>query len=142
MFYSFFYISLQQHIFLREEWKCDWKDNHTYNCCNDDQWESCFYIVHKLISTGSDYHCVRRHSDRWFLRICNTNRNAGQHHGSNGRRIYVQGLCESRYSYDRSSNHSKYDLASNLLSILPINIRKYLTSNLHKNGRCKQTYLS
>ena len=80
--------------------------------------------------------------NRRLLCICNTNRNAGQHHGSNGRRIYVQGLCESRYSYDRSSNHSKYDLASNLLSILPINIRKYLTSNLHKNGRCKQTYLS
>ena len=68
MFYSFFYISLQQHVFLREEWKCDWKDNHTYNCCNDDQWESCFYIVHKLISTGSDYHCICWHSD--WCRIC------------------------------------------------------------------------
>ena len=40
------------------------------------------------------------------------------------------------------ATNSKYDLASNLLSILPINIRKYLTSNLHKSGRCKQTYLS
>lgn len=33
--------------------------------------------------------------NRRILCICNTNRNAGQHHGSNGRRIYVQGLCES-----------------------------------------------
>ena len=35
------------------KWECNRKNDHADNCCDDDQWESGFYIVHKFVSPGA-----------------------------------------------------------------------------------------
>ena len=51
-------------ILLWKEWKCNREDNHTHNRCYDNQWKSCFYKIHKAVTSDSHNHSICRHSDR------------------------------------------------------------------------------
>ena len=56
----------------------------------------------------------------WFMRLCNTNRYAGQYNGHWCRRLYIYGLCEGWNTDDRYCNNCQHDHPSDCISIFPL----------------------
>jgi hypothetical protein len=76
--------------------------------------------------------CIDGLCNRWFLRICDTNRNASKYNGGWSRRIQVYGLCKSRIPIDHHCNSCKYDYPSNRISILPV--RRHVVGMRYKRN--------